>query len=557
MNRLLLIFILFNTGLLQISAQTKQEYNSAKKKWIDTEFNKMTSEQKIAQLMIIRFQSNWDSLKTDSVSKIAIKYNVGGLCFFQGTSVKQALITNFLQKKIQTPLIISIDAEWGLGMRLTDIIPLSKNIQLGALTNDNLIFQQGVLMGNQCKRLGIQINYAPVADINMNPDNPVINDRSFGEDKKLVAQKSLKLMKGLQSTGVIACAKHYPGHGDVNQDSHFELPLIKKSEQEITNNELTPFQLLIDSGIKMVMIGHLFIPSLDTTHNQPSSLSSKIIQNKLKIQQKFNGLVITDALEMQAIQKYFPQNQSLVEALKAGNDLLCLPASVPEGIAKIKLAIDSGILSWEHIDNSVKKILAAKFEAGLNLWKPIDTNNLTADLNKGIPELNTLIARESITVLSDHTTNIPFKPKKKYGYLKIGGSTNTDTLWQLLSKMPQFNTIYIPFDQDSLSLDSLKNSILTNNINFIGLQSYNRRPANYFSIPTKIIHFINSLSNDHNVLLCFGNPYALNLFQESFKDRVVLYEDNVFTELAAFQWLIGNIAAKGILPVSIKYKGFN
>ncbi len=542
----------------QLTAQMKLKRVSGKKEaWIETEFSKLTPEQKIAQLMIVRFQSNWDSLSIDSVSKIVIKYDVGGLCFFQGFPVKQAVITNYLQKNIQTPLLVSMDAEWGLGMRLPEVIPLAKNIQLGALTNDSLIFQQGVMMGNQCKRLGIQISYSPVADINLNPNNPVINDRSFGENKNLVAQKSLWLMKGLQSTGILACAKHYPGHGDVDQDSHFELPLIKKSAQELTDNELSPFQRLIDSGIKMVMIGHLFVPALDSTHNRPSSLSPKIIQNVLKKNQKFNGLVITDALEMQAIQNFYPHDQSLVEALKAGNDLLCLPASVPDGIAKIKAALDSGILNWEQVNNSVRKILAAKYDVGLYNRKPIDTNHLVADLNRGIPELYARIARESISVLNEHPINIPLKPQKKYYYIKVGGSINTDTLWKLLKNNAQFNVIYIPFDADSFTLDSIKKSFVSNQIAFIGLHNYHRRPAHNFSIPSPIIEFINRLANQHHILFCFGNPYALNLFYENFKERVVFYEDNVFTEYAAYQWLQGEIAAKGKLPVSIKNKALN
>ncbi|MCX8480584.1 MAG: serine hydrolase, partial [Sediminibacterium sp.] len=338
--------------LISIGLYTNSQTNKLQQKWVDNEFKKLSADEKIAQLFIIRTHSNWDKNKIDSILAIIKKYNVGGICFFQGDPVNQAIITNQFQQATKTPLLISIDAEWGLGMRLNNVINFPKNMQLGALdtSNKQLVYKIGMGIAKQCNRLGIQLNYAPVADINNNPLNPVINDRSFGEDKYKVSLFATQLMQGLQENGVMACAKHFPGHGDVDVDSHLDLPQINKSIDSLNQFELYPFKTLINKGIQAVMVAHLFVPSVDSQKNKPSSLSENTIQKLLKKELQFNGLVITDALEMNAIKNYYPDNTAATQAIIAGNDLLCLPADLDGTIKQVKLAIQQNKINWKTIN---------------------------------------------------------------------------------------------------------------------------------------------------------------------------------------------------------------
>lgn len=284
--------------------------------------------------------------------------------FFQGGPVRQAVLTNMYQSMAKTPLMISIDGEWGLGMRLDSVINFPRQLMMGAVNNAELIYEFGKAVGDQCKRLGIQVNYAPDIDINNNPMNPVINDRSFGEDKYKVALYGTAYMRGMQDVGVMATGKHFPGHGDVAVDSHYDLPVINKSRAQLDELELYPFRELIKAGLGSMMTAHLYIPAIDTTANLAATLSKKSITDLLRNELGFKGLSFTDALEMKGITKYFPSGEASVEALIAGNDMLCLPEDIPGTIAAIRTAIDNGRLSWESIDARVKKSVISKISFG-------------------------------------------------------------------------------------------------------------------------------------------------------------------------------------------------
>jgi beta-N-acetylhexosaminidase len=277
--------------------------------------------------------------------------------------------------------MISIDGEWGLGMRLDSVINYPRQLMMGAVSDSKLIFEFGKAVGEQCKRLGIQVNFAPDVDINNNPLNPVINDRSFGEDKYKVALYGIQYMKGMEASRVLASAKHFPGHGDVAVDSHKDLPLIYKTRQQLDELELYPFREMIKANVGSVMVAHLSIPAIDTTANLPTSLSPKTINGLLREELGYKGISFTDALEMQGVAKFFPKGAASAQSLIAGNDLLCLPGDIPGSIAAIKQAIDSGKLSWDIIDQKVKKVLLVKYHLGLNQKSVIDTNHLVADLN--------------------------------------------------------------------------------------------------------------------------------------------------------------------------------
>ena len=336
------LFTLFLISAFSSFSFSQTKWDAAAVKWADSVFNSLNDDQRIAQLMVVRQSSfsrqgpiYYDSLITELISK----YNIGGIVVFQGTPVKQANFINQYQKIAKTPLMVCIDGEWGLGMRFDSVKPLNHQMMMGAINDPSIIYQYGKLVAEQCKRIGIHVNYAPVIDINNNPDNPVINDRSFGESKYKVTEFGIAYMKGMQDAGVLACAKHFPGHGDVSVDSHHDLPVINKSKEELDSLELYPFRKLAEAGIGSMMIAHLFIPAIDNTENTATSISKKSVTGILRDQLNYDGLTFTDALDMKGVSKFFPGGEIAVQSLIAGNDMLCLPEDVPNTIEKIKEAI--------------------------------------------------------------------------------------------------------------------------------------------------------------------------------------------------------------------------
>ena len=340
------------------TAQYKSNLSASK--WVDSVFKSLSKEERIAQLMVVRAHSNLGPEHVAKVINDIKEYNIGALCYFQGGPVRQANLTNDYQSLAKTPLMITIDGEWGLGMRLDSVTKFPYQLTLGALKENGLVYKMGLAVGEQCKRIGVHVNYAPVVDINNNPNNPVIGYRSFGEDKNKVAQLGVAYMKGMQDAGIMACAKHFPGHGDVDVDSHYDLPVITKSIAQLDEMELVPFKALFAAGVGSVMTAHLSVPSIDTTSNKATSISINAVTDLLKEKLNYNGLTFTDALEMKGVAKYFPGGTIAVEALIAGNDMLCLPESVPETIDAVKEAIKEKRLSWDEINDKVKKVLLAK-----------------------------------------------------------------------------------------------------------------------------------------------------------------------------------------------------
>jgi beta-N-acetylhexosaminidase len=306
--------ILFLSLVAPVVSSAQYKSNLTVQQWTDSVFNSLSDDEKIAQLMVVRAHSN---LGADHVAKVVNdiqKYNVGALCFFQGGPIRQANLTNYYQGMAKTPIMVTIDGEWGLGMRLDSVTKFPFQLTLGALSDENLVYRMGLAVGEQCKRIGVHVNYAPVVDINNNPNNPVIGYRSFGEDKEKVATFGVAYMKGMQDAGIMACAKHFPGHGDVDVDSHYDLPVINKSMKQLDSMELVPFRAVFDAGIGSVMIAHLYIPAIDNTANRATSISKNNVTTLLRDSLGYNGLTFTDALEMKGVAKYFPGGTISVEA---------------------------------------------------------------------------------------------------------------------------------------------------------------------------------------------------------------------------------------------------
>ncbi len=545
-----LLFILCTVVSLNVIAQDFYKKTPEAVNWVDSVFKTLPPEQKIAQLMIIRAHSNLGQDHINQVTNLIKQYNVGGLCFFQGGPVRQANLTNFYQATAKTPLMICIDGEWGLGMRLDSVISFPRQLMIGAVPDAALIYDFGKAVGEQCKRIGIHVNYAPVVDINNNPNNPVINDRSFGEDKYKVALYGVQYMKGMQDVGVMATAKHFPGHGDVAVDSHYDLPIINKTKEQLDSLELYPFREIIKAGVGSMMVAHLYIPSIDTTKNQATSLSYKNVTELLRNELGFQGITFTDALEMQGVSKFYPAGSASVQSLIAGNDMLCLPGDVAGSIAKTLAAINEGKLTWADIDARVKKVLLAKYHLGLNNFQPIETKNITQDLNASTKDINAKIARQALTVLN--LTNkelLPLKCKKKILYIGIGDNKNGNFA-KKLKKDFKAKTLFIN-NKDSGITQVRQELAKTHNAVIVGLTNYSRRPANNFGLSKEIVSLLKELqSQDSTIIFAFGNPYAIKNFASA-KNVVACYESNEETQLAAVDLLKGNITAVGKLPVTV------
>lgn len=537
--------IVFSSLLLIGFATTIQAQKLSEKKWVRQQFSALNMNQKIGQLMVIRAHSNWSQNKIDSISNLIQQYNVGGLCFFQGGPVRQAIQTNAYQSIAKTPLFIAIDAEWGLGMRLDSVESFPRQLSMGAFASSHLVYQMGAAIAAQLKRLGIQINYGPVIDINNNPLNPVINDRSFGQSKVQVIQQGVAYMKGMQDNGVMATAKHFPGHGDVHVDSHFDLPVINKSKAALDSFELAPFKALIDAGIESIMVAHLSVPVIDDRPKYATSLSPKAVNGLLKKELGFKGISVTDAMDMKAIANYFPQGEANVQAILAGNDMLCLPGDIGQSIQKIRAAIKERRLKRSDINARVKKILAAKYKYGLNIPQQIDTNNIIADLNQSVGSINAEMAQQSLTFL--RATNSPIL-NNKTAYIAFNAKSANAFTTSIASSYGV--KVFYTNGKDANELALINDSLKMYDHVIVGLHGYSRRPANYFDIPPATLQFLNEKGHEQWMHLIFGNPYAVGDFSK-INNILFAFEDTKYSHAAVQKWLEGKLQAGGTLPVTI------
>ena len=507
----------------------------------------MSLDEKIAQLMVLRAHSNWDAKKIDSLADLIKKYNVGGLCFFQGGPIRQAIQTTNYQAIAKTPLLITIDGEWGVGMRLDSVEMFPRQLSLGAMLSKDMVYQMGAAIAEQCKRLGIQVNYAPVIDINNNPKNPVINDRSFGQNKQIVIDYGIAYMKGLQDNGVMATAKHFPGHGDVTVDSHKDIPIIDKSRVALDSLELVPFKALIDAGVGSIMVAHLSVPSIDNADKRPTSLSSKAVNGLLKNELGFKGISVTDALDMKAISNYYPEGEANVQAIIAGNDMLCLPGEIGPSIKRVRQAIQEHRISKKDINERVKKILAAKYTYGLSKPQIIDTNHIVSDLNQSVGRLKNAMSKQSLTYLNANK-RLVLESGQKIAYVALNTKTS-NALSKALSIQYQANVFFID-GNDTEAIYNIQKQLVNFDQVIVGLHNYNRRPANHFEIPSRIIEFLNAPNHENWTHILFGNPYAVADFPQ-IKNILFTYEDNIYSQSACLDWLEGKQEALGTLPVTI------
>ncbi len=514
----------------------------------------MTIEEKIGQLYMIRAYSNKDKAHEQSLLNFVKKHKVGGFCFFQGDPQTQARITNTLQKASDIPLFVAIDAEWGLGMRFPEsTISFPRQLTLGAITNNNLIYQMGYEIANQLNRIGVNVNFAPVVDINNNPNNPVINTRSFGEDLYNVGAKSYAYMKGLQEGGIVSCAKHFPGHGDTDVDSHYDLPVLNFRKDRLDSLELAPFQMLSELGVESMMSAHLHVPSIDSRPNRSTSLSSNAINGILRNQLDFEGLVFTDALDMKGVTKYFEPGETEVEAFLAGNDILLLPLDVPKATKQIKAALESGRITEDRLNRSVHRILKTKFNYGLNTSQsiqslssiPDDINNIEATILKEI------LTEESLTLVKNEQNLIPIKrlQDKKFAALSLG-ATSTTAFQKRLASYVDLEFHYKGKTISSSERQNLVSKLSSADVVFVGLHDMSSYASKDYGITQDQLDLIFALASRTEVVLTiFGTPYALKNF-DGLEHVLMAYEDHDIAQDKAAQALFGVFGIKGKLPIT-------
>ncbi|WP_172826883.1 glycoside hydrolase family 3 protein [Flammeovirga sp. SJP92] len=542
--------------------------------WVDSVWSSLSEDEKIAQLFIV---PHYTSNSYSEVEDLVEKYNVGGVIFFKGRAETQINAINKLNKVAKTPLVYTLDAEWGLGMRLPkDGISYPYAMTLGAIENDSLIYEMGVQMAEQLKRVGVSVSYGPVVDLNNNPLNPVINYRSFGENKEKVASKAIQYMHGLQSQNVLAVGKHFPGHGDTSVDSHKDLPVIPHDVARLDSMELYPYKKLIEAGVGGVMTAHLSVPVWD---EQPSSLSPKIITEILRDSLAFNGLVFTDGILMNAITKRFKNyGKADAKALVAGNDVVEFTNHIGDAIDAVKDEIEAGNITWESIDDKGWRVLLMKKWAGLHQPQSISTKNLHADLHpKKAGKLIQNIADEAVTLLQ-YEGGLPLeKGNGKVAIVNVGSKNYTEVEKALkeqglevesffLSKRAsttEVNALIKKLKKFDTVISQLSGFYMTQGAKDIAVELEKGKASPAMRYPYKItytqikyIEQARSLPQHFTVVL--GNAYVLRSFQGIEKQNSVIltYQNSKALRKAVGKLIVGKIQPKGTLPVTIdkRYK---
>lgn len=518
-------------------------------KWVDSIYGQMTLKEKVGQLFMIDVFPEQGEKKIKRAEELIREYHVGGVIFFRGNPHQQAVLTNKYQAASKVPLLVGMDAEWGLAMRLDSTFAYPWNMTLGAVKNEKLIEQAGYQIGRHARRLGVHINFAPDIDINTNPENPIIGNRSFGEDKHNVAEKGAAFARGMRNAGILACGKHFPGHGDTETDSHKTLPTITFSKSRINNVELYPYNRLISENLESVMVAHLNVPALENREHYPSSISKNIITGLLKEELGFNGLIFTDALNMKGASDFTSPGDIDLAAFMAGNDMLVMSLDVPRASQKLIEAYNEGQITEERLEYSVKKILKAKFKVGLAKYTPIDTTDLYRDLNtKRDNLLEEEIYANAITVARNQDSLVPFTrlEDKDIAYVHFGDAGGEEFLKAL--------NHYARVDEvQADKLDVLLKQLQPYNTVIIGHHRSNESPWKPHDFTVGELTWIYEIAREKKVVLTtFVKPYNLLKLStlNNIESIVVGYQNNPVAQRKAAEVIFGAIGAKGVLPVT-------
>lgn len=547
----LLIPVMIGMAFGQIQNHSGVAKNS--EDWVDSVYNSLSDKQKIAQMFMVAAYSNLNESHYQDLEALIKEYNIGGLLFMQGGPGRQINLINRYQKAALTPLLIGMDLEYGLGMRLDSTLSYPKQMTLGAIQNEQYIYNFGAEIARQCKLIGVHVNFAPVLDINSNSGNPVIGMRSFGESKLEVTAKGKAYMKGLQDHGIIANAKHFPGHGDTDKDSHYSLPIIKHDQSRLEQTELYPFKSLMDHDLMSIMIAHMHIPAIDSTENMPTTLSKKLVTGWLKEKLNFEGLIFTDALNMKAVTRHFPSEKVNLMAVKAGNDVLLFPEDVPNGIKVILKSIRKGEISWERIESSVKKILRAKYWSGLHEFKPLDHRYILDRLNTPNAKLlQQKLYEKAITIAKNAGGALPLRNLETQSFASLSIGAQPINIFQTtLNKYVNFDQFNIKSQERSIEkYEQLYQKLKGYKTVVVGIHNIYNSSRKSFGTNEVYLNFLNKLQKATTiVVVAFGNPYSLAYFDE-IDHLMCTYEENDFTQSIAAQIIFGALPAKGHLPIT-------
>ncbi len=551
-GKLLLIIVLFT---IKITASETGEPPFLKFKtdsWVIEQVSKMTLEEKIGQLMTITVYPKQNEASKQKVLDLIKKYKPGGILVMQGTPVKTAKWVNEFQDSTKIPLLVAIDGEWGISMRIDSVMKLPYAQAIGAVQDSALVYDLGQKMASQLKMMGIHINFAPVADINTNPQNPVINFRSFGENKNNVAKKVWWISKGMQDNGIIPVAKHFPGHGDTDTDSHKTLPFLKHSKIRMDTLESYPFRYAAERGISGIMTAHLNVPSIDSS-GVPSSLSKNIVNNYLRNEIGFKGFVVTDAINMAGVRT--EKGNAEVEALIAGNDMLEFVPDLPKAIESVKTAVEQGKITIDEIDKKCTTILALKRWVKLHEYVPTDLTALTKRLNNpNIEVSNRRIIKGSLTALK----NTGILPVQGLDTLKIAsimiGGNNISPFQRMLEKYADVDHFVLSKGADQEVWNNIQSQLKNYNLIISGIQGINLYPSSKYGtteIQRKAVDEI--IRNKNSVFVFFGNAYALKYFKDINRANglILAYQNTNLSQELAAQLIFGAFDAKGKLPVTI------
>ena len=555
-SRFLLVFL----ALASYTAKAQKVYEpdlsqltSTEKRWVDSVYNGMSEDQRLGQLFMIRAHSDLGPDHVAEVVRQIENYHVGGLCFFQGTPEKQLELTNEYQALSDLPLMVSMDAEWGLGMRLPDqTISFPKQLALGAIRNNQLIYDMGAEIARQMHRLGVNVSFSPVLDVNNNPQNPVIATRSFGEDRYNVTAKGYMYMKGLQDNGILASAKHFPGHGDTDVDSHLDLPVIKHSRARLDSIELYPFRALVRYGIGSIMAAHLQIPALDPRPNRPSSLSKPIVSDLLRDELDFNGLIFTDGLEMKGVTKHYNPGEVEAEAIAAGSDILLLPEDIAASFETIKLYLAEGKIAPAKLEEKVRRVLLSKYRLGLTHARFPDMENLRSELNTAAAKsLKQDLYEAAMTLVRDQEQLVPIATPEtgKIVSLRIGSPKPT-AFTTRLDDYGQITHLTTGTEPTGTERQQILQRLDEADVVVVSLYSDGSRFIEKVPVSKEILTLLNSIDQKTKlVITVFGNPYSLAAL-DGFGTILEAYTRDEVAQDAAAQALFGANRITGRLPVT-------
>ncbi|MBO0358894.1 serine hydrolase [Hymenobacter sp. BT186] len=528
----------------------------ASSRWVDSVMKTLTPDQRVAQLFMVAAYSNRKRIDEDSITTLIQQYGIGGMVFFQGGPVRQSRLLNRYQSQSRVPLLVAMDAEWGVGMRLDSVQRFPYQMSMGGIQDNQLFYDMGTEVATQFKRLGMHVNFAPVVDVNNNAANPVIGYRSWGENRQSVTEKSYLYMKGMQDANILAVAKHFPGHGDTDTDSHLALPLLRIDRKRIDTLELFPFKSLMQRGLGGMMVAHLNIPALDTT-GMPSTLSKPITTGLLKEKLGFEGVVFTDAMNMKGVISKYPPGDADVRALIAGNDILEFSKNIPLAIRMVRDAINAGQLTQASIDARCRKMLALKEWAGLNKYKPIDLRNITQDLNTPHAQyLSQRLTELSVTVLRNQKNLLPLQrlDTLRLATLTIGTRDTTD-FQRMVTDYAPARHFWLSATASINELTQMRETLKPYNVVLVGLNNLGRLPATNFGVTPETNVLLHELGSPGQKLVVsvFGSAYAVAKVRDLDRaDAVVLaYQESKNAQDVTAEVIFGGISATGKLPVTI------